>query len=172
VAIAAPVPSFASVILFLDFDGVLHPDPCRDARRLFEHAPRLAALLEAFPEVCVVLSTSWRNTRSIDELVAPLSAPLRARVIGVTPTFGEFVAPARLIPYRRHAECLQWLEAQGQADRPWLALDDRASLFEPYCEQLIECDSRRGFDAQVARRLRTALVCARERLLQRIDSVI
>ncbi|GAB4474919.1 MAG: HAD domain-containing protein [Burkholderiaceae bacterium] len=167
-----PAPAFAPVILFLDFDGVLHPDPCREACRLFEHAPRLAALLESFPEVCVVLSTSWRNGRSIDDLVGPLAAPLRARVIGVTPTFGEFAAPARLVPYRRQAECRQWLVEQGQEDRPWLALDDRASLFEPYCDRLIQCDSQRGFDAAIARRLRTALVRERQRLLRQIDTVI
>jgi hypothetical protein len=160
------------VILFLDFDGVLHPDPCREAQRLFEHAPRLAHLLEAFPEVSVVLSTSWRNGRSIDDLVAPLVAPLRERVIGVTPTFGDFAAAPRLVPYRRQAECLQWLADQGEPDRPWLALDDRASLFEPYCDRLIECDSRRGFDAATAHRLRTELLRARRALLQRIDSVI
>lgn len=167
-----PTPARAHVILFLDFDGVLHPDPCREARRLFEHAPRLAALLEDFPEVCVVLSTSWRNGRSIDDLAAPLPAPLRARVIGVTPTFGAFVASPGLVPYRRQAECLQWLAEQRQEDRPWLALDDRASLFEPYCDRLIECDSRRGFDADAARRLRAALARERQRLLRRIDTVI
>lgn len=160
------------MILFLDFDGVLHPDPCRDARRLFEHAPRLAGLLEEFPEVCVVLSTSWRNRKSIDELVGPLVAPLRSRVIGVTPTFGGFVAPPRLVPYRRQAECLQWLAQQGQEDRPWFALDDRASWFEPYCERLIECDSRRGFDGHAARRLHAAFARERQRLLRRIDTVI
>lgn len=167
-----PTPALAPVILFLDFDGVLHPDPCREARRLFEHAPRLADLLEDFPEACIVLSTSWRNGRSIDELVGPLVAPLRARVIGVTPTFGNFVAPPRLVPYRRQAECLQWLVEQGHEDRPWFALDDRASWFEPYCDRLIECDSRRGFDAHAARRLHAALARERQRLLRRIDTVI
>lgn len=167
-----PTPTRVPVILFLDFDGVLHPDPCREACRLFEHAPRLAELLEDFPEVCVVLSTSWRNGRSIDDLAGSLVAPLRARVIGVTPTFGEFAASPRLVPYRRQAECLQWLTEQGQEDRPWLALDDRASLFEPYCDRLIECDSRRGFDASAARRLHTALARERQRLLRQIDTVI
>ncbi len=160
------------MILFLDFDGVLHPDPCREARRLFEHTPRLAGLLAGFPEVCVVLSTSWRTGRSIDDLVRPLVAPLRARVIGVTPNFGEFVAPPRLVPYRRQAECLQWLAQQRQEDRPWFALDDRASSFEPYCDRLIECDSRRGFDGEAARRLRAALERERQRLLARVDTVI
>lgn len=160
------------MILFVDFDGVLHPDPCPEARRLFEHAPRLAGLLEGFPEVCIVLSTSWRNGRSIDELVGPLAPPLRARVIGVTPTFGQFVAAPRLVPYRRQAECQQWLVEHGQQDRPWLALDDRASGFEPYCDRLIECDSRRGFDARAARRLHSALARERQRLLRRLDTVI
>lgn len=160
------------MILFLDFDGVLHPDPCRESRRLFEHAPRLLQVLDGFPEVCVVLSTSWRSRKTIDELVGPLPAALRLRVVGVTPNFGEFAAPPQLVPYRRQAECLQWLAEQGQPERPWYALDDRASWFEPYCEQLIECDSHRGFDARAAHRLGSALTCARQRLLQQIDTVI
>lgn len=151
----------AIVILFLDFDGVLHPDPCFDAQRLFEQAPRLGAVLEEFAEARLVLSTSWRTERSLPELCQPLGAPLAARVIGVTPNFADFAAPARLWPYRRQAECVEWLNAHGAAAREWIALDDRASLFAPDCERLIECDSRRGFDETGAGRLRFALLRAR-----------
>ncbi|HXY22312.1 MAG TPA: HAD domain-containing protein, partial [Burkholderiaceae bacterium] len=72
------------MILFLDFDGVLHPDPCPDQSRLFENAARLADALQKFPEVGIVLSTSWRNVRPENELLDPLPASLRARVLGIT----------------------------------------------------------------------------------------
>ena len=59
-----------AMILFLDFDGVLHPDPCFEEARLFENAPRLSAALAPYPEVAVVLSTSWRTQRTLAQLVA------------------------------------------------------------------------------------------------------
>jgi hypothetical protein len=151
------------MILFLDFDGVLHPDPCRDPTRLFEQAPRLAAVLEDFPEVSIVLSTSWRTTRTIDELAALLPAPMRPRIVGMTPHFSEIDVPPRLVPYRRQAECAEWFERHAGIGETWLALDDRPSWFEPYFEALIECDSTRGFDEAADRRLRSALVIARRR---------
>jgi hypothetical protein len=160
------------VILFLDYDGVLHPDPCTDAGRLFEHAPRLAQVLDAFPGVGVVLSTSWRTMRTERELLDPLPPSLRQRVLGFTPRCSDFAPPMELIPYRRHAECVQWLKAQGMADSPWWALDDRAEWFVPYCENLIECDARSGFDQRVAARLTSILTVARERVSGDIDLML
>jgi histidinol phosphatase-like enzyme len=60
-----------TMILFLDFDGVLHEDPCFDEARLFECAPGLAQALEPFPEVRIVLSTSWRTDRTLAEMCSP-----------------------------------------------------------------------------------------------------
>lgn len=159
------------VVLFLDFDGVLHPDPC-PPQRLFEHAPRLATALAEFPATGVVLSTSWRTFLTCEQLVELLPAALRRHVLGVTPRFGEFAAPPALAPYRRHAECVQWVRAHGVDEAAWLALDDRPSWFAPYCENLIVCDSRQGFDDAAAARLRFALARARARLAQRIDALV
>jgi len=158
------------MILFLDFDGVLHPDPCFDEARLFEHAPILAAALTPYADVAVVLSTAWRTQRKLTELVAPLPAGLRERVIDVTPpcVFGE--APVELLPYRRQAECVQWLRARGEEQLPWLALDDRASLFEPYCEQLILCESRVGLTEATVVRLKNALLRARHKAFLRASA--
>ena len=160
------------MILFLDFDGVLHPDPCYDAGRLFENVPRLAAVLDMFAEVCVVLSTSWRTTRTLDVMVAPLPATLRERVVGVTPFASAFSPPPHLVPYRRHAECVQWMIDNGQTDRDWIALDDRSSWFSPACEYLIVCDSQAGFNDEAAGRLRSSLTIARQRMLRRMDSIL
>lgn len=160
------------MILFLDFDGVLHPDPCFDRARLFENAPRLQAALAPYPEVAIVLSTSWRLQRALAELTAPLPASLRERVLGVTPLFDPGRTPAALVPYRRQAECVQWLQANGQADSPWLSVDDRASFFTPYCEQLILCPSTQGFTEASAARLDGALRRARARLGRKLDAAL
>jgi len=160
------------MILFLDFDGVLHPDPCFEEARLFENAPRLAEILAQFPEVAVVLSTPWRMQRTMAELVDPLPDELRARIIDVTPPYVFGDTPAALVPYRRHAECVQWLQANSAPHAPWLALDDRASLFAPYCEHLILCDSLRGLTEATATRLNSALTRARREFAQHLDAVV
>ena len=46
------------MILFLDFDGVLHPNS--DDSEHFSCAPLLWELLRRHPDVRVVLSTGWR----------------------------------------------------------------------------------------------------------------
>ena len=145
------------MILFLDFDGVLHPDPCYDASRLFENAPRLAHTLHDFPDVRLVLSTSWRQSRPYDHLLARLPAELRQRVAGATPTFGDFSPSAALVPYRRQAECMHWMQQNQLAGEAWLALDDRPSWFTPYCENLIVCHPEAGYDEDARGCLRSAL---------------
>lgn len=160
------------MILFLDFDGVLHPDPCHDTARLFEHAPRLGDVLDDFPEVDVVLSTSWRASRPVDQLREALPPQVGTRIVGATPHFNTFSAPRRLVPYQRQAECERWLADNDAGERDWLALDDRASWFEPYFDALIECNSLRGFDAGAERRLRSALIRSRRRLATDVDAGI
>jgi len=160
------------VILFLDYDGVLHPDPCLADVRLFENAPRLASVLENFPEIAVVLSTSWRNKCSSDELLDPLPESLRQRVIGTTPRFGDFSTAGKRHPYHRQAECEQWLRLYGMQDSPWWALDDRPEWFAPYSEHLLECNPQRGFDERMAARLASTLTVARLRAQSEVDLIL
>lgn len=159
------------MILFLDFDGVLHPDPCPPAQ-LFECAPRLAEVLADFPATAVVLSTSWRVAHGYEQLLALLPETLRPFVVGTTPRAGDFRPPPALAPYRRHAECVQWLRIYGADESAWLALDDRPAWFAPYCEHLIACDGRRGFDDEAAARLRAALTRTQARLARAVDAVL
>ena len=46
------------MILFLDFDGVLHPEPCYDKQSFFCCLPRLENVLRDFPKVRVVISNT------------------------------------------------------------------------------------------------------------------
>lgn len=60
--IGVPEPPAATATLFLDFDGVLHPEYCYPGR-FFEALPRLATVLHARPWVEVVVSSNWRYER-------------------------------------------------------------------------------------------------------------
>lgn len=151
-------------VLFLDFDGVLHPDPCRDAARLFEHAPRLSAALAPFADLAVVLSTAWRTHHDAGQLMRHLPAPLRAKVVGATPCFHAIDCAPALVPYRRQAECQHWIDRE-RPGADWLALDDRASGFEPYCDRLIATRSDTGLDEAALNRLRFALMRAAQKQL-------
>lgn len=160
------------VIIFLDFDGVLHPEPCMDEALLFENAPRLADALAPYLRVFLVLSTAWRHASNYEQLLAPLPPLLARRVIGVTPNFSDFLPDPTLIPYRRQAECMRWMlqnRLQGQA---WLALDDRPSEFVPYCENLIACHPQTGFDESASARLSSALARHFDRHGHNVDLLI
>jgi len=112
-----------SAILFLDFDGVLHPSTLEiewisqdgkltaRADGLFMHLDRLAEALAPFPGLDIVISSSWRNVYPIDDLREVLG-PLGGRVIDTT---------GRRIGTR-------WQDIEGYLSRrapvQWLAIDD------------------------------------------------
>ena len=81
------------MILFLDFDGVLHPDSAylvkgrptlKGKGGLFMWAPLLIKTLADFPEIQIVLSTSWARELSFNRARRWLPKELRARVVGST----------------------------------------------------------------------------------------
>lgn len=83
-------------VLYLDFDGVLHPDAAYRTRNgiellhhpghsLFEHVPLLDEVLAPYPDVKIVLSTSWLLIKGgYDHAKARLSSTLQARCVGGT----------------------------------------------------------------------------------------
>ena len=46
------------MILFLDFDGVLHPEPSL-AKDAFCRLPLIEEILQDFPQVQIVVSSAW-----------------------------------------------------------------------------------------------------------------
>lgn len=147
------------MIIFLDFDGVLHPESAVSTRVSFEHLPRLWRILRAVPEVEVVFATSWRNSHSFDELVAIVTngggEDLVHRFIGVNPVVDKASREQGALGHRRE-ECLLWIEANRsrfpiwKKDVPWLALDDIAYWYGLPCFNLHMTDYRTGLsDADV-----------------------
>ncbi len=134
------------LILFLDFDGVLHSDWDRPPT-LFSQLPLLEQVLREHSHVNVVLSTSWRETDPLDVLREPFSEDIRARVIGATPVLNPITRaryPHPLSPSERQSECEAWLIENRTAQHPWIAIDDRHWWFEPGCPRLFITAQKTG----------------------------
>lgn len=130
------------MILFLDFDGVLHPLPT--AGNVFGCVPHLWTILRARPSIEVVFSSSWREVYApesmLDFVTANGAEDLLDRFIGSNPV----LAGAQDI-CQRESECVAWLHGNGMANRPWLALDDADQFSDPRCLYLV--DRRTGLTA-------------------------
>lgn len=120
-------------VLFLDFDGVLHPNCCAPDE-CFCLLPALAATIAPF-EIDIVISSSWRHHYSLRWIKKQFPAALRKRIVGTT---GDSFPGT----YARWREILEYLREHPAPD--WRALDDFDFEFPPDCPQLIYCDGGRG----------------------------
>jgi hypothetical protein len=89
-------PGHGRPLLYLDFDGVLHPADVwwnsrlgphirsPEGHTIFEHSHLLAEALRAVPDVRIVLSTSWVWRYGLAKTTKDLPPELRSRVIGAT----------------------------------------------------------------------------------------
>jgi len=161
------VPSLHDLVVYLDFDGVLHDDAVywskqegihirMPGRSLFEWAPILELLLAPHPTVKIVLSTSWVRVKNFEFAKRKLPVSLQERVIGAT--------------YHRR-EMRKWefdnmtrgaqIVADVKRRRPthWLAVDnDDKGWPEDYREHLVKTQDRLGLsDPKVQLELQTRL---------------
>lgn len=126
------------MILFLDFDGVLHPAHVYYERgkivlhapegiTLFHWVPELEAALRGHPDVKIVLSTSWVPTLGFDEAKARLSAALQERVIGAT-WHSHFTREHGITREVWSVGMTRWQQIKMYVDRHctdrWIAIDD------------------------------------------------
>jgi len=139
-------------LLFLDFDGVLHPvsalqgferrltrDEVIRTGRLFRWADIVDDLLDGHDDVQVAVHSSWRWLARDHELRAYLG-PLSHRFIGATPR------DLARWPSIQHVVTLTEPAA-------WLALDDDASQFpQPLPPHIVICDPEHGAWAPGIRR--------------------
>lgn len=144
----AEVAQVSGLILFLDIDGVLHPDPPVSEFPLLCRAPLFQQWLMEHPNVSVVISSTWRITRSLDQLKA-LFPEWRGRVAGVTPNI-----PCE--SYQRQIECEAWMREHANPWIRWLALDDRPWNFRPFEKRLILVDRTVGLTRDDLLRLSAA----------------
>lgn len=112
--------AFPPVYLFLDFDGVLHPRASSETG-CFLHADRLRSLLDACPEVMVVVSSSWGKASSLAELRRSCGPLLGPRLHDVTPIVKLVLGNGRPALHR-FKEIAYWL-----ATHPKSIVDTRSS---------------------------------------------
>jgi hypothetical protein len=89
-------------ILFLDFDGVTHPDP-HEAEELFTRLPLIEEVLRGFAACMIVISSNWRDSHPLEEMreffaPCPGCAPLLTNTNDNEPN-GWWQAGR--VPYRR-----------------------------------------------------------------------
>jgi hypothetical protein len=161
------------VILFLDFDGVLHPDAVyrphnkplelRAEGELFMHAHLLEEVLAENPYVEIVLSTSWVRMLGYDKTLKKMPEGLRARVTGATWHKEMRRNGGGHDPFdwmTRHQQIM--LHVRKNAVRNWVALDDLHSSEESWPESdlsnLVLCKQEAGIsDPAVLNELRQKL---------------
>lgn len=166
--LAAPAVCSDSPILYLDYDGVLHHDAVywsrdlgihiRDApgRVLFEWVSILEELLAPYPDVKIVLSTSWVRVRDFDFAKSKLPPALQARVVGATFHRREM----RKWEFDNMSRGAQ-IYADVHRRRPacWLALDNDDVAWPAHCrDHLIKTKDDLGLsDPEVQTAIRVKL---------------
>ena len=120
------------LLLYLDYDGVLHHEKvlwhpkigaylsAPDGYVLFQHVELLERMLAPYPQVKIVLSTSWVRRYGCAKSAKQLRPALRARVIGAT-----FHSKMNELEFGEKPRGMQvWEDVLKRRPRAWLALDD------------------------------------------------
>lgn len=141
------------VIIYLDFDGVLHHyDVYLDQRNravlrgmgaLFEYASRLESILAPYPNFKIVLSTSWVRVKGFQYAADRLPEGLRSRVIGATWHSKMTEDDELLFWWLNHSTRYQQIirDVRHRMPEDWLAIDDDAEGWPTEAKRhLITCN--------------------------------
>lgn len=157
-------------VLYLDFDGVLHPDAAYRTRNgiellhhpghsLFEHVSLLDQVLAPYPDVKIVLSTSWLLIKGgYDHAKTRLSPRLQERCIGGT--------------FHRREMRRGWFESISRPDQVvldiqrrkparWVAVDDSPDEWPDWTSaHVVRADPTHGIaEGRVLAEMRAKLNC-------------
>ncbi|OBY86769.1 hypothetical protein ACM14_04145 [Delftia sp. JD2] len=173
--IPASSPRSADVVLYLDLDGVVHHEavlwhprfgiymsPYQAAgHSLFEWLPLLQEELAPYPQVALVLSSTWCIRPGYVKTLQRLPEQMRKRFIGGT--FHRRVHGANpwlLASFQNTSRGQQILaDVTRRKPRQWLALDDDIEDWPTtILDRLVACDGRKGLsDPQTRQTLRQML---------------
>jgi len=131
-------------IIFLDFDGVLNAFD--EPRILSEKCVSAFNYLLEQTDADVVVSSTWRVLRSIEELRLILETAgfkYPERIIGVTPiAYKDRKKLNILLGVRRGREIEAWLKEHPKV-KNFVILDDDTDM-EPFMDRLIKINSDKG----------------------------
>ena len=157
----------AGVVLYLDFDGVLHHDEVYWSRkrgihirapghRLFEWAEILEEILAPYSEVSIVLATSWVRVKSYEFAKKQLSPALQSKVIGAT--FHRREMNKFVFENTARGEQI-YADVKRRQPTAWLAIDNDDVGWPSHCRSnLIKTDDALGLsDPNVQAEIRTRL---------------
>jgi hypothetical protein len=142
------------MILFVDFDGVLHPKGSDGVTKHFSQKSILEDLLlhTSCRHVQIVVSSTWREAYSIQKLREFFCLDLRHRIIDRTPVLDDLEAD-----YLRYREIRSWLTNHRDVQR-WCAIDDdREGFPELQRRRVVITDSSKGLTADNVPALRMLL---------------
>ena len=155
-------------ICYLDYDAVLHDGNVlrnrtrgmvikTPGRTFFEWMPILDDLLTPYPDLKIVLTTTWVRELGFNEAKHELSPSLQERVIGSTFLHPNIVK-AEFDTMPRGMQILGDVERRNPSH--WFALDDDAFGWPArYKDRLIQTDTQAGLsDPAVQERVRQKLV--------------
>lgn len=108
-------------LIFLDFDGVLHPLKANEHERFRPEAIySVNRILDAL-DAKIVLSTAWRMDSDIERF----NAWFKHRIIGSTPIH-ELDLTAQ---HSRFKEVMNFLSDENWLHVPWIAIDDKRTHY-------------------------------------------
>jgi len=151
-------PCTADIVVYLDLDGVVQHENVRWSKRrgiymaapghaLFEWVPQLEQALALFPQVALVLSSSWCVWPGFGKTLKRLPPGLRDRFIGGTYHQREHGADPRLKDAFKGMSRGKQVCADVLRRRPvqWLALDDDTENWPEWASHnLVACDGGLG----------------------------
>lgn len=146
------------MILFLDFDGVLHPDgailkngapcmPCGSDFFVWASGLQNALAMYDQSQLQIVLSTSWAHSLGYRYACEALPADIGCRVIDATWHKDHYlvtgITNSRWWKMPRHKQIELYTEKHSI--HQWLAIDNNHDGFGPSKEDcIVRCDSAKG----------------------------
>lgn len=138
-------------VVFLDFDGVLHPRHPVSSAQMFAGLLHLDTALRDLARIGIVITSTWRNyPRDLAYALDRFPGHLRQRVLGSTPLLGG--------KGKREEEILGWLHGRKCERFRVLILDDEPELFENLRDCVLAINGEFGLTEADARCVREWLV--------------
>lgn len=110
-----------SFLLFLDFDGVLHPVTANEHERFRPEAIHSINRILDELDAVAVLSTAWRMDVSFDRF----NSWFKGRIVDSTPVHDL----GRNKEHSRFHEVIDFLKVREWLHVPWIAIDDKRGYF-------------------------------------------